>query len=176
MSRAQYWRGQSGYTLIEVIITSALTLVVMSALTSVILTSVRAANTAASRVEASSQIRNFEYRAYDDFAHSGVPTVVSCGSASVRCSTTPIVLSGPQWHSSPPAASDYQVTYIWDGGRFLDRQVAASPPIHLVTNVRAFSWYIDGTPPKQTVVVSLTVAVLDYSESQTFRFYPRLNP
>jgi prepilin-type N-terminal cleavage/methylation domain-containing protein len=141
MNRAKYWRDQSGYTLIEVVITSALTLVVMSALTSVVLTSVRAANTATGRVEASSQIRNFEYRAYDDFAHSGVPAA-SC-SVSVPCSTAPLVLSGPQWHSSPPSASNYQV---------------------------------DDTPPKQTVVVNLTVVVLGYSESQTFRFYPRLNP
>jgi prepilin-type N-terminal cleavage/methylation domain-containing protein len=174
MNRAKYWRDQSGYTLIEVVITSALTLVVMSALTSVVLTSVRAANTATGRVEASSQIRNFEYRAYDDFAHSGVPAA-SC-SVSVPCSTAPLVLSGPQWHSSPPSASNYQVTYTWDGASFLDRQVAGDASIHLLANAKAFSWYLDDTPPKQTVVVNLTVVVLGYSESQTFRFYPRLNP
>ena len=63
-------RRQAGYTLIELIIASAIGLMVMGALTSVFVTMALGANTATSRVEASSQIRNFQLTAYDDFALS----------------------------------------------------------------------------------------------------------
>jgi type II secretory pathway pseudopilin PulG len=161
-------RSQGGYTLVEVVIASALGMVVMTALTSVILTSWRAGNTAVGRVEASSEIRNFQFRAYDDFAQSGLPVSSGCGAAG--CST-PIVLTGPQVGDS--------VTYSWDSKKFLDRTRTCLPPNgcqaggssrHVATDVTYFSWYLDG----RTVVVRLTVTVLDYSETQTMRFYPRV--
>jgi type II secretory pathway pseudopilin PulG len=154
----RYMRSQGGYTLVEVVIASALGMVVMTALTSVILTSWRAGNTAVGRVEASSEIRNFQFRAYDDFAQSGLPLSSGCGTDG--CST-PIVLTGPQ-------AGD-QVIYSWDGKNLLDRQAAGSSR-HVATDVKYFRWYLDG----RTVVVRLTVTVLDYSETQTMRFYPRV--
>ncbi len=57
---------QAGFTLIELVIATAIGLVVMSALTSVVLTTVIADNTAIAHVEASSQVRNFQFNAYDD--------------------------------------------------------------------------------------------------------------
>lgn len=172
------WRNQDGYTLVEVIIASALGLVVMTALTSVVLTTWRGTQTAVGRVEASSEIRNLEYRAYDDFARSGIPGLSGCGDQRANaCTTSPIVLIGWQVsNSGPPAPSPYQVTYRWDGAGFLDRQVGGNPPVHLATDVTAFSWYLDGTAPNQTVVINLTVTVQGYGESQTMRFYPRVNP
>lgn len=170
-------RGQSGYTLVELVITVALSAVVMSALTSVVLTTVRGANVATGRIEASSQVRNFESRAYNDFAASGVPSVGGCGTIASPCTTTPLVLTGTRvTNSSSPVASSYQVTYRWDGSAMLDRQVAGGEAIHMGTNVTAFRWYVDGASPNQTVVVYLTVTVAGYSESQVFRFYPRVNP
>jgi prepilin-type N-terminal cleavage/methylation domain-containing protein len=172
-----YARSQGGYTLVEVLITIALTALLMTALTSVVFTSVRAVDVASSRVEASSQIRNFQYFADDDFAQSAVPVGGSCGTPSTPCSTQPVVLSGTQvTNSVQPAGSAVVVTYTWDGSNFLDRQVSAGPPIHAATNVSAFSWYVDTTASRPTVVVSITVTVSSYSESQTFRFYPRVSP
>ena len=78
----RYVRSQAGYTLVELMIASAIGLIVMTGLTSVVLTSVRAASTAQSRVEASSQIRSFQSGAYEDFALSGVPTLTNCAPAS----------------------------------------------------------------------------------------------
>ena len=68
-----YARGQGGYTLVEVIVASAIGAILMAGLTSVILTSVRANNIASSRIEASSQIRSFQFSAYDEFARSDIP-------------------------------------------------------------------------------------------------------
>jgi prepilin-type N-terminal cleavage/methylation domain-containing protein len=175
-----YVRSQDGFTLVEVVIASAIGLMLMTALTSVILTSVRAAATATSRIEASSQIRNFQMRAYDDFAASGVPDPSTCASPP-GCS---IVLSGTQVSNSiAPTPAPYQVTYVWNGtaGSPLDRQAGGSTE-HLATSVSAFSWVLAGSAPNQTVVVSLTVTVQaygtgqSYSQSQTLRFYPRVNP
>ncbi len=171
---AAYGRSQDGYTLVEVIIASAIGLMVMTGLTSIILTSVKAVNTATGRVEASSQIRSFQYFAHDDFARSSPPPGDGCGAAPWTC---PIVLTGTQVsNSTTPAAYSYQVTYSWNqANQTLDRQVGSSSPIHAATDVSAFSWYLDSSAAKLTVVVSLTVTVLGYSESQTMRFYPQLN-
>jgi prepilin-type N-terminal cleavage/methylation domain-containing protein len=162
----RYLRSQGGFTLVEVIVASAITVIVMTGLTSVVLTSMRAYNTATSRVEASTQIRNFELRANDDFPRGGMP------AGSCPCTTTPIVLTGQQAsNSNAPVPGPYTVSYTWDGSAFLDRQVG-STSTHLAANVTAFSWNQVG----RSVVVSMTVTVQGYSQSQTFRFYPRLNP
>lgn len=148
--------GQDGYTLVELIITLGIGAILMSALTSVVLTSWRGVTIASSRVEASNQIRNFQTFAYDDFARSNILNLSGCTQAA-PCST-PIALA--------------TVTYAWDGSNFLDRATSQAT-IHAATNVSAFSWFVD---TNSTVVVQLTVTVQPYSESQSFRFYPRLNP
>ena len=164
---------QGGYTLVELIIAVALGALLMSALTSVVLTSWRAANIASSRVEASSQIRNFELFAYDDFARSSTPIATGCAQSS-PCTTQPLVLSGYQVSNMTPVPDSVQVSYTWDGSSFLERAVAGTGVTeHAATNVSAFSWYVD---TNATVVVSLTVTVQAYSKSQTFRFDPRMNP
>ena len=172
----RHGRRQEGYTLVELIIASAVGVIVMTGLTSVIFTSVQAGMTASSRVEASSQIRNFGLNAYDDFALSRLNTLLACTSA---CST-PITLKGLRASNlSLPTASNFTVTYTWQSTsnpKTLDRQVSGSPPVHAATGVTAFSWYVDGSSPNQTVVVMLTVTVNAYAESQTFRFHPRLVP
>ena len=167
-------RSQGGYTLVELVIASALGLFVMTGLVSVVLTTWRAGTTATSRIEASGQIRNFQFEAYDDFALSGVPTLSSCAPASTPPCT--ITLSGSKFSSSTgPNPVSYQVTYTWDGSN-VDRQVGSDPSNHAASNVTAFSAYIDGTGPHQTVVVTLTVTVQAYAETQTLRFFPRVNP
>ena len=187
-----YLRSQGGYTLIEVVIACAIAAVLMSGLSSVILTSVRAASTAASRVQASSQIRNFQFRAYDDFASSGVPVLpAGCGTRSSPCTTQPLTLIGVQvTNSAVPVPSTSQVTYSWDGTEFLDRRVQGHPPRHAATGVSDFSWYLDNSSGNPTIVMSLTVTVPSpnsvglgsaflgdpYSESQSLRYYPRLIP
>lgn len=178
MKRTPNHRGQAGFTLVELIITSAISVVVLSALASVVLTTFRAGTVATGRIEASSQIRTFELRAYDDFARSGVPPTAGCGASSSNpCTTSAIVLSGLQVsNSTQPVPANYSVTYAWDGSAFLDRRVGSGAPAHMATSVTAFSWYVDQSGGSPTVVVSLTVTVLNYSESQTLRFYPRLNP
>jgi prepilin-type N-terminal cleavage/methylation domain-containing protein len=173
MEARSHPNGQDGYTLVELIIAVALGALLMAALTSVVLTSWRAANVASSRVEASGQIRNFEYFAYDDFARSGTPSTGACVPAT-PCTTQPLVLSGLQVSNSTPVPASFQVSYTWDGSNFLDRAIASTGVSeHAATNVTAFSWYVD---TDSTVVVSLTITVQSYSESQTFRFDPRMNP
>ncbi|HEY1421276.1 MAG TPA: prepilin-type N-terminal cleavage/methylation domain-containing protein [Candidatus Dormibacteraeota bacterium] len=172
-------RSQAGYTLIEVVISVAIGAILMAALTSVVLTSVRAADIASSRVEASGQLRSFEFFAYDDFAGSGVPDTATCGdSSSTACTTQPITLAGVGVSNSvSPAPSASSVTYTWDSTNFfLDRKVGANPAIHAATDVSAFSWYVDSSGASPVVVVRLKVTVSNYSESQTLLFYPRLNP
>jgi prepilin-type N-terminal cleavage/methylation domain-containing protein len=173
---SRHARRQDGYTLVEVIITCALGAILMSALTSVILTSVRAGITATSRVEASGQIRSFQSFAYDDFAHSGVPSPTGCGTAGNPCTTQPIVLDGLRASNSPtPAVTQYVVTYRWDGTSVVNRQVGSTIK-HAANSVTDFSWYLAGTGQYRTVVVRMTVTVQSYSESQSLRFYPRVNP
>jgi hypothetical protein len=83
------------------------------------------------------------------------------------------VLTGYQFSSSTPVPASYQVQYTWDGSSFLDRAVGTGAAKHAATDVTAFSWYVD---TDASVVVSLTVTIQAYSESQVFRFYPRRNP
>lgn len=165
-------RGQAGFTLVELIITLAIGLLLMAALSSVILTSWRATTIASSRVEASSEVRNFEYYAYDDFARSAIPSGGSCVPAT-PCTTQPLTLSGVQVSNSVPVPSSLSVTYTWDGSQFLDRSVSTTGvSSHVATDVTAFSWFVD---TNSTVVVSMTVTIQSYSETETFRFYPRMN-
>jgi prepilin-type N-terminal cleavage/methylation domain-containing protein len=177
----RYPRSQAGYTLVELIVASAIGLVVMTGLTSVVLTSWRANTIATSRIEASSQIRNFEFVSYDDFALSGLPSISGCGTVPTPPCT--IGLSGWQVSNSiTPVPLDYQVTYIWDGTKVLRQVGVGADNAKLVaTNVTAFSAYIDGTAPHQTVVVTMTVTMdatseQPYVETQALRFYPRINP
>lgn len=167
--------GQDGYTLVELIIALAIGVLLMTALTSVVLTTWRGVTVASSRVEASDEVRNFEFIAYADFAASGLPVGTTCTDSGSPCTTQPLVLSGVKAsNSTSPTASPYQVTYTWDGSNFVNRQVASTGATsHAASSVTAFSWWVDSN---STVVVRLTVKVQEYSESQTFRFYPRLNP
>jgi prepilin-type N-terminal cleavage/methylation domain-containing protein len=161
---AKYARSQNGFTLVEVVIAGAIGVILMTALTSVILTANRGVITATSRIEASGQIRTFESFAGDDFAQSAVPPTGGCGTAGNPCTTQPISLSGT-----------YAVSYVWDGSAFLDRTVGSNV-IHMATNASAFSWYVDTSSLHPAVVMTLTVTVQAYSESQTFRFEPEVNP
>lgn len=165
----RYGRSQSGYTLIEVIIASAIGALLMVGLSSVILTSVRAIDTAGSRVEASSQIRSFEYFANDDFARSGIPQACAAPPAGSCLSLTGLQAS----NSSSPAITLRTVTYVWDGSDFLDRQVDTGPPEHVASGVTWFSWSLAGGSSRQTAVIQMTVTVGSYAETQTLQFYPQ---
>lgn len=168
--RRGYVASQGGFTLIEVVITAAIGALLLGALVSVILTAMQATSTATNRVEASSQIRNFEYFAYEDFAAASVSDLgVGC-TPSAPCSTR-VNLSAIQ--AGNPAQT-YEVSYTWDQtDQLLQRTVNSGQPIDAATNVSNFAWYIDSN---QTVVLSLSVKVGTYTEAQTFRFYPRRNP
>ena len=177
----RYARSQGGYTLVELIVASAIGLMVMTGLTSVVLTTWRAGTTATSRVEASEQIRNFEFEAYDDFALSNLPIPTGCPATVASPCTSPIVLQGSQAsNATTPTISPYRVTYTWDGVGVLQRQaqVGTNPAVTFdaATGVTAFSWYLDGSGPNQTVVVTISITVQSYTETQTLRFYPRVNP
>lgn len=160
-------RNQHGYTLIEVIVATAIAAVVMTGLWSVITTTARAIDTSVSRVEASSQIRTFQTFAGDDFAGSNVPVDCSAGSPGACLQLS---------HSSSPVANTFQVKYVWNGSALLDRQILGGSSRHIAGSVTAFSWYLEGTWPNQTCVVKLTITVGSYSESQVLRFYPEIQP
>jgi prepilin-type N-terminal cleavage/methylation domain-containing protein len=179
---ARYARSQGGYTLVELIVASAIGLMVMTGLTSVVLTSWRASTTATSRIEASGQIRNFQFEAYDDFALSNLPNPIGCFATFASPCKTPIVLQGSQAsNDTAPAISPYTVTYTWNsGGQLLERQTQldTNPPVtfRAATGVTAFWWYLDGSGSHQTVVVTISVTVQSYTQTQALRFYPRVNP
>jgi prepilin-type N-terminal cleavage/methylation domain-containing protein len=172
-------RSQAGYTLIELIVASAIGLFVMSALTSVVLTSVLATNTATSRVEASAQIRNFQLTAYDDFALSSPPSPLGCGTQASPCTNQDMFLTGvrmPAELGAPPP--QYTVRYTWDPNQKVVTRFVGPASRVAASNVQSYSWYVDRTGAHPVVVVSMTVTVgfynTAYSESQTLLFYPRV--
>jgi hypothetical protein len=144
------------------------------------MTTVLAANTATSRVDASRQIRNLQLRAYDDFALSRPPATSGCGTAAGNpCTTQSMVLQGNLMpNQDGVAAAPSSVTYSWDSSKkVVVRQINGSSR-DVATSVTAYSWYVDASGAHPTVVVSLTVSVgfynTAYSQSQTMRFYPRV--
>ena len=175
-------RRQAGYTLIEVVIASAIGVLVLGSLTSIVLTTVMAANTATSRVEASGQIRGFQLTAYDDFALSKPPIAIGCGtSAGSPCTTQALVLQGSRMPNlATGAAAPYSATYSWDSTNMVvTRQIAGGSSRTIASNITAYSWYVDSAViTRPSVVISLTVTVgfynAPYSQSQTMRFYPRV--
>jgi prepilin-type N-terminal cleavage/methylation domain-containing protein len=178
--KAKRRNSQAGYTLVELLVATALGAIVLGAITSILLTTALSANVATSRIDASSQVRTFQLTAYDDLALSAVPIPVGCGSQSNPCTTQPMVLQGmrvPNLDSG--AATPYSVTYTWDPARgVVTRQVAGGGSRTIATNVTSFSWFVDPSGAHASVVINLTVTVItynaSYSESQSLRFYPRI--
>jgi prepilin-type N-terminal cleavage/methylation domain-containing protein len=172
-------RRQAGFTLVELIIATALGLLVMGALTSVVLTTSVAGNTAMGRIEASAQVRSFQFIAYDDFALARAPSPTGCGTASTPCTTETMVLLGSRVpNETSGVASPYTVRYSWDSNlKKVTREAGGSNRV-AASSVSAYSWYVDSSGANPTVVVSMTVTIdsynSKYSESQTLRFYPRI--
>jgi prepilin-type N-terminal cleavage/methylation domain-containing protein len=173
-------RRQSGFTLIELLIATTLGLLVLGALTSLVVTMMVADNTAAGRIEASSQVRDFQLAAYEDFVLARAPTSPGCGTAANQCTTQTLLLIGDQAPTSGQPVPD-TIRYEWYPStqtvtRQADNTNGTSTRV-VASNVTAYSWYVDRTAAP-TVVVSLTVTIpsynATYSESQTFRFYPRI--
>jgi prepilin-type N-terminal cleavage/methylation domain-containing protein len=173
-------RQQAGYTLVELLVATAVGALIMVALTSIVLTTAISTNVATSRVDASSEIRNFQLSAYDDLAFSTLPTAPGCGTQGAPCTTQPMVLQGqrvPNLVNGAPAP--YTVTYTWDPvARTVTRQAGpASRPV--AEDVTRYSWYTDQTAAHPTVVITLTVTVAtynaSYNDTQTFRFVPMLS-
>jgi prepilin-type N-terminal cleavage/methylation domain-containing protein len=172
---------QAGYTLIELIVASAIGLMVMGALTSVVLTMSLSTNTAIGRVEASAQIRNFQLTAYDDFSLSKPPTPTGCGTAGFPCTTQDMILAGSRMPNPiGSVAAPFTARYTWDSSQqTLTRYVGSASRV-AASGVAAYSWYVDpgeaGAHPVVVVSMTITIAFYNtsYSESQTLLFYPRV--
>lgn len=179
-ARAARHRAQAGYTLIEVIIATAIGLMVMSALTSVIVTTVIGTNAATSRVEASSQVRTFELSAYDDFALSRPPAPTGCGTGpGDLCTTQQMTLRGSRMPNQVGGvATPYTVVYAWDPGLHQITRTTGGASRVAASNVTGFTWYVNTNGAQPVVVVSMSVTVgfynTTYTDSQTFLFYPRV--
>jgi prepilin-type N-terminal cleavage/methylation domain-containing protein len=157
---------QNGYTLIEVVLAAAIGLTVMTAMTSVVLTTWRANTVATERVEASNEILSFEQLAHRDFASSAVPA---------NCDSTGVTLNGIRASGATTTVGiPTTIAYSWDGSGVLRRQVDTGTPRQVAGDMTRFNCTTEGVSPYKTVVVSLTVTVGSYSQSQVFRFYPEL--
>jgi prepilin-type N-terminal cleavage/methylation domain-containing protein len=172
-------QSQAGYTLIELIVASAIGLIVMGALTSIVLTMVLGANAATGRVEASAQIRNFQLMAYDDFALSRPPNPSGCGTLTNRCTTQQMILTGNRMpNQTGGVVAPFTAKYAWDPSRQEVTRYVGSGSQTAASNVTGYSWYVDMSEEYPVVVVSVTVTVgfynTSYSESQTLMFYPRV--
>jgi prepilin-type N-terminal cleavage/methylation domain-containing protein len=168
---------QAGFTLIELLVASAIGLIIMSGLTSVVMTTYRASQTASNRVEAAGEIRTFEQTAYGDFATSSLPVPPGgCGSSSSPCIHDPIQLQGCKMTNSiTPSPQLTKVIYAWPlGSSSIDRKVGSVSSNPAASGVTAFSWYLAGTSPNQSVVVALTIQMGAVTQSQTMRFNPRV--
>jgi prepilin-type N-terminal cleavage/methylation domain-containing protein len=171
LEHSQRRRSQAGFTLIELIVATTIGLVVMTALGSVLFTTYQANLVATSRVQASSILGLFQATAHDDFALSSLPSVPGgCGTIAQPCTQQPIQLVGCRG----PALS-YKVTYAWSSStQVVGRTLNGVAVNAAATGVSAFSWYIDGAAPNQTVVITLTATVGIYNQTQTLRFYPHV--
>jgi prepilin-type N-terminal cleavage/methylation domain-containing protein len=173
-------RSQAGFTLVELLVATAIGTLVMGALTSIILTTALSTNVATSRIDASNQVRSFQLTAYDDVALSAIPSPSGCGTEANPCTTQAIDLQGIRMPNvDTGVAAPYSVSYIWDPTTHtVSRQVGGGPDRTVATGVTSFAWYIDGGGAHPVIVVSLTVTIAtynaSYSESQTLRFYPRV--
>jgi prepilin-type N-terminal cleavage/methylation domain-containing protein len=176
---------QAGFTLIELIIATAIGLVVMTGLFSVMFTAYRADRQATSRVEAAGQIRTFEQSAFRDFALSSLPPAPpTCGTVATPCTQDPIQLSGCSITSNDGSAThvwqSHKVTYTWNNTtHVVTRDVGSGVTFPAASDVTAFSWYVDGTSPSQSVVVTIGVTVnwaqnSPYTQSQALRFRPQV--
>jgi type II secretory pathway pseudopilin PulG len=171
-------RRQAGHTLIELIVASAIGLMVMGALTSIVLTMALGANTATSRIEASAQIRNFQLTAYDDFALSRPPAPSGCGTQASPCTTQDMILTGNRMPNTGGVASPFTSRYTWDSSQQLVRRFVGNGSRVVASGVTDYSWYIDSSGDHPAVVVSMHVTVgfynTSYTETQTLLFYPRV--
>jgi len=176
---------QAGFTLIELIIATAIGLVVLTGLFSVMFTAYRADRQATTRVEVAGQIRTFEQSAFRDFELSALPPAPpTCGTKATPCTQAPIQLSGCSITSTDGGAThvwqSHKVTYTWNSTtQVVTRDVGAGVTLPAASDVSAFSWYVDGTTPNQTVVVTIGVTLnwaqsSPYTQSQVLRFHPQV--
>ena len=174
---------QGGFTLIELIIATAIGVVVMTGLTSLMFTAYRADRQATSRVEAAGQIRTFEQSAFRDFSMSSLPQPPpTCGTPATPCTQAPIILSGCSITSPDGGAThvwqSHRVTYTWSSAtQVVTRDVGSGVTFSAASNVSAFSWYVDSSD--QSVVVAIAVTVdwtqgSAYTQSQVLWFYPHM--
>ncbi len=170
---------QAGFTLIELVIATALGVLVLGAIASVVVTTTMADNTARARIEASAQVGTFQAFADDDFVLARAPAPSGCGTSVSPCTTQDLVLQGsrvPNVTGGAPAP--YLVRYGWDPGQQQVTRYAGASSVVVASNVRAYSWYVDRSSGKPTVVVRMTVTIVTYnatySQSQTFLFSPRI--
>jgi len=178
--KAERHRSQAGYTLVELLVATAIGAIVIAAVASIVLTTAISTNVATSRVDATTQVRTFQLNAYDDVVLSEVPVASGCGTAANPCTTQPMILTGsriPNRIAGDPAP--YTVTYAWDPSQdIVIRQVSGGPSRTVASDVTSYAWYVDTTAAHPTIVVALTITIktynASYSESQSFLFYPRV--
>ena len=178
--KADRRRSQAGFTLVEMLVATAIGAIVLGAVTSIVVTTVISANVATSRVDATTQVRNFQLNAYDDMTRSTLPAPSGCGTAVSPCTTQPLVLAGSRMPAGGGTPSPYTVIYTWDPSQdVVVRQVSGGLSRTIASGVTSYSWYIDSAATHPTIVVSLTITVntynASYNESQSFRFYPRVS-
>jgi prepilin-type N-terminal cleavage/methylation domain-containing protein len=168
-------RGEAGFTLVEVLIASTISVLVMSGATMLLYTFYISNFIANSRLQTSGQIRNFQLAFNDDavLASSSICPATPCDNL------TTLKLEGCRFSRGDPSPSNpsrFTAVYKWwppttSSPGTVSRTVGGST-IQVARNVPGFTADVAGD---NSVTVTLTVqdSSKRYSQTQTLYFHPR---
>lgn len=175
-------RSQAGFTLVEMMIASAMGAIVMGALSSVVWLATSSNASVDPRLQASGQVRNLQTALNADLTSARPAPLADSGcTQSVPCTTFPIQVRGPivpaRTGLAQPDPVAHYVTYCYiPAGSVVERFAgtltacpgAAGSGQAVARRLSSFSWYYTGT----SVVVSVSATVGSYSTGQVLLFNP----
>ncbi|MFN2463428.1 MAG: type II secretion system protein J [Candidatus Dormibacteria bacterium] len=160
---------QGGFTLVEMIIATAVSSILLAGISVLVFTNFSASTIAAQRLQASGQLQNFQVAFYRDAALDNTATNRSPIIAAAPCD---VVLAGRRRDAGGTTNTSYSVEYKLSGSDI--RRTVAATTSTVARNVKLFTCALQSDGTFQ-VVISAQDTTGSYTQSQTFRFYPRGN-